>query len=62
MMFTVDADGSVRNVKVLKGVRKDLDEMALSVVSASPKWEPGRDAEGEAVPVTFVFPIIFQLK
>lgn len=62
MRFTVDADGSVRNVKVLKGVRKDLDEMALSVVSASPKWEPGRNAEGEAVPVTIVFPIIFQLK
>ena len=62
MSFTVDVDGSVRDVKVLRGIRQDLDEMALKVVTASPKWEPGRNAEGEAVPVTMVFPVIFQLR
>ena len=62
MKFTVDTDGSVRDVKVLRGVRQDLDEAALKVVSASPKWEPGKDKEGNVVPVTFVFPVIFQLK
>ena len=62
MSFTVDTDGSVKDVKVLRGIRQDLDEMALKVVTASPKWEPGRNAEGEAVPVTMVFPVIFQLR
>lgn len=62
MKFTVDTDGSVRDVKVLRGVRQDLDEAALKVVSASPKWEPGKDEEGNVVPVTFVFPVIFQLQ
>ncbi len=62
MRFTVDTDGSVKDVKILKGVREDLDEEALKVVAASPKWEPGKDQEGNKVPVTFVFPVIFQLR
>lgn len=62
MRFTIDVDGSVRDVKVLRGIRKDLDDAAVKVVSASPKWEPGKDQEGNKVPVTFVFPVIFQLR
>ena len=62
MRFTVDTDGSVKDVKILKGVREDLDEEALKVVTASPKWEPGKDQEGNKVPVTFVYPVIFQLR
>ncbi len=61
LKFTVGADGVVRDVKVLRGVREDLDAEALRVVSASPNWEPGRQ-DGKAVPVTYVFPVIFQLK
>ena len=61
LQFTVGTDGTVRDVVVLKGVRKDLDTEALRVVSASPKWDPGIRA-GEIVPVTFVFPVIFQLR
>ena len=61
LQFTVGTDGVVRDVVVLKGVRKDLDTEALRVVSASPKWDPGFRA-GEIVPVTFIFPVIFQLR
>ena len=60
LQFTVDADGSVRDVKVLRGVREDLDAEALRVVSASPKWTPGMQG-GEPVPVIYTFPIIYQL-
>ena len=61
LQFTVGADGEVRDVKVLRGVREDLDAEALRVVSASPKWEPGIQ-DGKAVPVTYTFPIVFQLR
>ncbi len=61
LQFTVGTDGVVRDVVVLKGVRNDLDAEALRVVSASPKWEPGMQ-HGRTVPVTYVFPVIFQLR
>ena len=61
LQFTVGADGMVRNVSVLRGAHELLDAEALRVISASPKWEPGKQ-QGEAVPVTFVFPVVFQLR
>jgi len=61
LRFTVDADGEVRDVTVLRGVHEDLDSEALRVISASPKWEPGM-LHGRAVPVTYVFPVVFQLR
>ena len=59
LQFTVDKDGSVKNVKVLRGVDSSLDKEAVRVVSSSPKWEPGRQRDKPAK-VTFVFPVIFQ--
>ena len=62
VQFTVETDGTVGNVKVLKGLRADVDNAGLQVVSSSPKWEPGTDADGFPVPVHFSVPIIFTLK
>lgn len=59
--FTVMPDGSLSNVKVVRGVDKALDEEALRVVSSSPKWEPGRQRD-RAVPVSYVFPVVFRLR
>ena len=59
--FTVDTDGSVTDVLLLRGVDKALDEAALRVVSNSPRWEPGMQ-NGKPVMVTFVFPVIFKIK
>lgn len=61
LQFTVGADGIVRNVSVLRGAHELLDTEAVRVVLASPRWEPGRQG-GKAVPVTYTFPVIFQLK
>ena len=58
--FVVDIDGSVKDVKVLRGVNELLDAEAVRVVSASPKWTPGR-SKGNPVPVTYTFPVIFKL-
>jgi len=61
LQFTVNADGSVSNVKVLRGVDSSLDKEAVRVVSSSPKWEPGKQRD-RAVKVTYTFPVIFQLR
>ena len=56
-----NADGSVSNVKVLRGVDPALDKEAMRVVSSSPKWTPGKQRD-RAVKVTYTFPVIFQLR
>ena len=60
LQFTVEKDGSVSNVKVLRGVDPSLDKEAVRVVQNSPKWTPGRQRD-RAVKVTYVFPVIFKL-
>lgn len=62
IQFIIGSDGILRDAVVVRSAGEELDAEALRVISASPKWEPGYNAEGEAVPVTFIFPIVFQLK
>lgn len=61
LQFTVNPDGTVSNVKVLRGVDSSLDKEAVRVVSSSPKWKPGKQRD-RAVKVTYTFPVIFQLR
>ena len=61
LQFTVEKDGRITNVKVLRGVDPSLDKEAIRVVSSSPKWIPGKQ-RNRAVPVTYTFPVIFQLR
>lgn len=61
LQFTVEADGSVSNVTLLRGVEPSLDKEAIRVVSSSPKWTPG-EQRGIPVRVTYTFPVIFQLR
>lgn len=61
LQFTVEKDGSVTKVKVLRGIDPSLDKEAVRVVSSSPKWAPGKQRD-RAVPVTYTFPVYFQLR
>ena len=58
--FTIDIDGSVTNVRVIKGIDPSLDAEALRVVSNSPKWSPGLQ-RGKPTKVSFTFPVTFRL-
>ena len=59
--FVVNADGSVQNVHVIKSSGdKYLDEEAIRVVEAMPKWQPGKQA-GRAVRCWFTLPVNFRL-
>ncbi len=59
--FVVEPDGRVSNVKVVRGVDPSLDKEAVRVVSASPKWKPGKQ-RGKPVRVQYTIPIIFVLQ
>lgn len=61
LQFTVDKDGSVTNVVVVRGVDASLDREAVRVVSSSPKWTPGRQRD-KPVKVRYTFPVVFQLR
>ena len=60
LQFTIEKDGSVTDVHVLRGCVPVLDEEAIRVVSQSPKWTPGY-INGEPVRVVYNFPVLFQL-
>ena len=61
LQFTIDTDGSVTNVKVLRGVDSSLDKEAVRVVSSSPKWKPGMQ-RNKPVKVKYTFPVVFNLR
>ena len=45
LQFNIRKDGTITNVKVLRGVEPSLDEGAVRVVSTSPKCKPGSQAD-----------------
>jgi len=58
--FIVEKDGSVTNVKVIRGVTSELDKEAVRAVEMMPKWKPGVQ-RGKNVRVSFNLPIKFTL-
>ena len=58
--FVIEADGSVSNAKVLRGIGGGCDEEALRVVEAMPKWTPGK-MQDKPVRVQFYLPVVFKL-
>ena len=59
--FIIDREGKMTNVEIVKGVHPLLDEEALKVVSASPKWKPGRRS-GQKVSTSMTIPVEFRLE
>ena len=58
--FIVDRQGKVTNVKIVRGVDKNLDAEAVRVVKSLPKYKPGKQ-RGKPVRVMFTIPINFTL-
>lgn len=59
--FIINKDGKVSDARVVKSVSPELDEEALRVVMASPKWKPGK-VKGEKVRVSMSIPVEFRLE
>ena len=58
MRVIVEKDGSITNVEVVRGVSAELDAEAIRVLSAMPKWKPGKH-KGELVRVRYNIPVVF---
>ncbi len=58
--FIIEKDGSISNIKVLRGIGSGCNEEAMRVLSRMPKWLPGKQ-NGAAVRVKYIVPVIFKL-
>jgi protein TonB len=59
--FVVEKNGTISNVRVLRGVDPSLDKEAVRVVKSMPKWNPGMQ-NGEPVRVNYTVPVNFKLQ
>ena len=59
--FVVEKDGSLTDVKVVRGTDPLLDTEAIRVIRSMPKWKPGTQ-KGQAVRVRFTLPVVFRLQ
>ena len=60
VLFKVEADGSLTDVRIGGSVDPSIDREALRLVKAMPKWIPGKQ-DGKPVPVKFQVSIAFSL-
>lgn len=58
--FTIDTDGSVTDIRVLRSVHPSLDAEAVRVISAMPKWVPA-EIDGKKIKRKFTFPVVFKM-
>lgn len=58
--FIINKDGTVSDMKLVKGVDAGLDREALRVLRMMPKWKPGKD-NGKPCRTYFCIPVVFKL-
>ncbi len=61
LSFIIEKDGSLTNIKVIRGLGYGLDEETVRVFKRSPKWNPGLQY-GVPVRMMYTFPIVFALQ
>lgn len=59
VQFVVGSDGTVGGAKIIRGVDPLLDQEALRVINAMPKWTPGKQ-DGKVVAVKYTIPVTFR--
>jgi TonB family protein len=59
--FTVNKDGSISEMEVVKKVDPLLDAEAVRVIDLMPKWTPGKE-KGKPVRVRYTVPVTFRLQ
>lgn len=62
VQMIVEKDGSLSNLKIVKGLDGGCNEEALRLVKSMPKWKPGTNQNGVPMPVSFTLPIRFKLE
>ncbi len=59
--FVVEKDGSISNVKVIRGVTSALDAEAVRLLNSMPNWQPG-EHQNQPARVRFTLPVVFRLQ
>lgn len=59
--FVVEVDGSITDIKILRGIGGGCDEEAVRVVRSMPRWNPGKQ-RGQPVRVQYNLPVRFVLQ
>ncbi|MGR3809967.1 energy transducer TonB [Jiulongibacter sp. NS-SX5] len=59
--FIIEKDGSISDVKVLKGIGFGCDEETSRVIQAMPSWSPGKQ-NGSPVRVKYTLPLTFKIE
>jgi TonB family protein len=60
LSFVIEKDGSISQIKTLRGVSADIEAECLRVLALMPRWAPGMKG-GQPVRVRFQLPIMFKL-
>jgi periplasmic protein TonB len=58
--FVIEKDGTITDVKAIKGIGGGCDQEAERILAAAPKWKPGKQ-RGKPVRQKMVLPINFKL-
>ncbi|MDD4064447.1 MAG: TonB family protein [Bacteroidales bacterium] len=58
--LTVTEDGSISDIKILRGVSPSLDKEVIRVLKSSPKWEKPAMVKGKNVRVSYSIPVKFE--
>lgn len=59
--FTIEIDGSVSDVRTVRGLHPSFDAEAERVIASMPRWTPGK-MNGRAVKVQMYFPVRIRLE
>ncbi|MFA6152652.1 MAG: energy transducer TonB [Chitinophagaceae bacterium] len=61
VQFVVKKDGTISDVKVVRGISKSCNDAAMDLIKKMPAWKPGKQ-NGRPVNVSFSLPVTFKLQ
>lgn len=59
--FTVDVDGTVKNIKLVQMIDVDSATEMIRVLNKCPKWQPAKKA-GKPISIEIKYPMVFRQK
>ncbi|REA61611.1 hypothetical protein DSL64_11645 [Dyadobacter luteus] len=59
MSFIINEDGSLSDIRVLKGLSPQHDLEATKIIKLMPRWKPGRYRHDEISKIRYNLPILF---
>ncbi len=61
LMFKIDKEGNINNIKVVKSLCKPCDKEAIRVIKLMKKWKPG-ESRGQKIRVGYTIPITYNVQ